>query len=112
VNFCILIFLFYFLTPNFSFISNFAVLKVPGVKKTLGIPDLPPPEPSSSPKAPFSILQAIKQAASVAKGESSMPVESSKQPNKKLPSSSSAVISQRLRSLEKKVKGRKKSKKL
>ncbi|MCI37285.1 mitochondrial inner membrane protein OXA1-like, partial [Trifolium medium] len=87
-------------------------LKVPGVKKKLGIPDLPPPEPSSSPKAPFSIFEAIKKAASVAR-QSSMPVESSKQSNKKLPSpSSSAVISQRLRSLEKKVKGRKKSKKL
>ncbi|WJX52188.1 hypothetical protein P8452_38325 [Trifolium repens] len=102
----------YWVTSNLFSLSYGMVLKVPGVKKTLGIPDLPPPEPSSSPKAPFSILQAIKQAASVAKGESSMPVESSKQPNKKLPSSSSAVISQRLRSLEKKVKGRKKSKKL
>ncbi|KAK2383035.1 mitochondrial inner membrane protein OXA1 [Trifolium repens] len=102
----------YWVTSNLFSLSYGMVLKVPGVKKTLGIPDLPPPEPSSSPKAPFSIMQAIKQAASVAKGESSMPVESSKQPNKKLPSSSSAVISQRLRSLEKKVKGRKKSKKL
>ncbi|GAU40316.1 hypothetical protein TSUD_64810 [Trifolium subterraneum] len=103
----------YWVTSNLFSLSYGMVLKVPGVKKTLGIPDLPPPEPSSSPKAPFSIFEAIKKAASVAKSQSSMPVESSKQSNKKLPSSSSsAVISQRLRSLEKKVKGRKKSKKL
>ncbi|XP_045820950.1 mitochondrial inner membrane protein OXA1 [Trifolium pratense] len=102
----------YWVTSNLFSLSYGMVLKVPGVKKKLGIPDLPPPEPSSSQKAPFSIFEAIKKAASVAR-QSSMPVESSNQSNKKLPSpSSSAVISQRLRSLEKKVKGRKKSKKL
>ncbi|CAJ2678489.1 unnamed protein product [Trifolium pratense] len=102
----------YWVTSNLFSLSYGMVLKVPGVKKKLGIPDLPPPEPSSSQKAPFSIFEAIKKAASVAR-QSSMPVESSNQSNKKLPSpSSSAVISQRLKSLEKKVKGRKKSKKL
>ncbi|CAL5213402.1 unnamed protein product [Lathyrus oleraceus] len=100
----------YWITSNLFSLSYGMVLRVPGVKKTLGIPDLPPAEPTSSPKSPFSIFPALKQAASVASGQSSFPVDSSKQPNKK-PSSSAAVISQRLRSLEKQVKGRKKSKK-
>ncbi|KAL5054272.1 hypothetical protein RYX36_034954 [Vicia faba] len=100
----------YWITSNLFSLSYGMMLRVPGVKKTLGIPDLPPAEPISSPKSPFSIFPALKQAASVANGQSSFPVDSSKQPNKNI-SSSSAVISQRLRSLEKQVKGRKKSKK-
>lgn len=92
-----------------SFISNFAVLKVPGVKKTLGIPAMPAAEPGSSPQSPFSIFPALKQATSTKNETSSMPVEPSKHSNKKI--SSSSVINQRLRSLEKQVKGRKKSKK-
>jgi YidC/Oxa1 family membrane protein insertase len=85
------------------------VLKVPGVKKTFGIPELPA-APTSSPQSPFSIFPALKQTASAADDQSSLPVESSKRPNKK--TSSSAIISQRLRSLEKQVKGRKKNKKI
>ncbi|CAK8577761.1 unnamed protein product [Lathyrus sativus] len=99
----------YWITSNLFSLSYGMVLRVPGVKKTLGIPDLPPADPISAPKSPFSIFPALKQAASVANGQSSFPVDSSKQANKKI--SSSAVISQRLRSLEKQVKGRKKSKK-
>ncbi|CAL5199597.1 unnamed protein product [Lathyrus oleraceus] len=100
----------YWITSNLFSLSYGMVLKVPGVKQTLGIPDLPAaPKPTSSPQSSFSILSALKQAASTANGQSSLPVETPKEPNKKI--SSSAVISQRLRSLEKQVKGRKKNKK-
>ncbi|KAL5066369.1 hypothetical protein RYX36_028106 [Vicia faba] len=103
----------YWITSNLFSLTYGMALKVPGVKQTLGIPDLPAaPKPTSSPQSSFSILSALKQAASAANGQSSLPVETPKEPNKKIPSSSSsAVISQRLRSLEKQVKGRKKNKK-
>ena len=113
-NSCILIFLIF--SDVYSFISNFAVLRTPGVKKTLGIPDLPPAEPISSPQSPFSIFPALKQrkdqnslpmeSPKQSKDQSSLPFEKPKQPNKKISS-----ISQRIRSLEKHVKGRKISKK-
>ncbi|KAG5130667.1 hypothetical protein JHK84_037064 [Glycine max] len=88
------------------------VLKVPGVKKTLGIPEIPvaPPTTTSATQSPFSIFPALKQATSATtNGSSSIPDEASKHSNKKI--SSASVISQRLRSLEKQVKGRKKNKK-
>lgn len=85
------------------------MLKVPGVKKTLGIPEIPVTGPTSAPQSPFSIFPALKQATS-ATNESSpvVPDKPSKHSNTKI--SSSSVISQRLRSLEKQVKGRKKNK--
>ncbi|KAK7362889.1 hypothetical protein VNO77_05014 [Canavalia gladiata] len=99
----------YWVTSNLFSLTYGLVLKYPGVKKTLGIPEIPAAEPTSAPQSPFSIFPALKQATSAANGPSSMPVEPSKHPNKKI--SSSSVISQRLRSLEKQVKGRKKNKK-
>ncbi|WJX95440.1 hypothetical protein P8452_76760 [Trifolium repens] len=99
----------YWITSNLFSLAYGTVLKVPGVKKTFGIPELPA-APTSSPQSPFSIFPALKQTASAADDQSSSPVESSKRPNKK--TSSSAIISQRLRSLEKQVKGRKKNKKI
>lgn len=90
--------------------SNCTALKVPGVKKTLGIPEIPVTDPTSAPQSPFSIFPALKQATSATNDESSAVVrdEPSKHSNTKI--SSSSVISQRLRSLEKQVKGRKKNK--
>ncbi|XP_027921398.1 mitochondrial inner membrane protein OXA1-like isoform X1 [Vigna unguiculata] len=99
----------YWVTSNlFSLVYGLA-LKVPGVKKTLGIPEIPVTAPTSAPQSPFSIFPALKQATS-ATNESSpvVPDKPSKHLNTKI--SSSAVISQRLRSLEKQVKGRKKNK--
>lgn len=100
--------IYFFLIPICSY-SNFTVLKVPGVKKTLGIPEIPVAAPTSAPQSPFSIFPALKQATSAANAPSSAPGEPSTHSNKKI--SSSSVISQRLRSLEKQVKGRKKNKK-
>nr|KYP38862.1 hypothetical protein KK1_039843 [Cajanus cajan] len=98
----------YWVTSNLFSLMYGLVLKVPGVKKTLGIPEIPVAAPTN-PQSPFSIFPALKQATTTTNGPSSMPDEPSKHSNKKI--SSSAVISQRLRSLEKQVKGRKKNKK-
>nr|KYP32810.1 hypothetical protein KK1_046406 [Cajanus cajan] len=95
----------YWVTSNLFSRMYGLVLKVPGVKKTSGIPEIPVAAPTNPPQSPFS----IKQATTATSGPSSMPDEPSKHSNKKL--SSSAVISQRLRSLEKQVNGRKKNKK-
>ncbi|KEH31120.1 putative membrane insertase OXA1/ALB3/YidC, membrane insertase YidC/Oxa1 [Medicago truncatula] len=106
----------YWITSNLFSLTYGMVLRTPGVKKTLGIPDLPPAEPTSSRQSPFSIFPALKQRKDQSslpiespkqiKNQSSLPVETPKQPNKKISS-----ISQRIRSLEKHVKGRKISKK-
>ncbi|XP_027346555.1 mitochondrial inner membrane protein OXA1 isoform X1 [Abrus precatorius] len=98
---------YYFVFTNFH---CFSMLKVPGVKKTLGVPEITAAAPSTSPpQSPFSIFPALKQATSVKNGPSKIPEEPSRHSDKKI--SSSSVISQRLRSLEKQVKGRKKNKK-
>ncbi|XP_061349435.1 mitochondrial inner membrane protein OXA1 [Gastrolobium bilobum] len=102
----------YWITSNLFSLVYGLVLKVPGVKKTLGLPEMPaaaPAAPASAPQSPFSIFPALKQATSTTNGPSSIPDEPSKHSNKKI--SSTAVISQRLRSLEKQVKGRKPNKK-
>ncbi|RDX90982.1 Mitochondrial inner membrane protein OXA1, partial [Mucuna pruriens] len=97
----------YWVTSNLFSLMYGLVLKVPGVKKTLGIPEIiAATAPATAPQSPFSIFPALKQATN---GPSSVPDEPSKHSNKKI--SSSSLISQRLRSLEKQVKGRKKNKK-
>lgn len=89
---------------------NLSALKKPGVKKILGLPEMPAQQPSSASKpAPFSVFSALKPPSAVTQAPTSLPVESSKVSDRKI--SSSSVISQRLRSLEKQVKGRKKNKK-
>ncbi|CAJ1936404.1 unnamed protein product [Sphenostylis stenocarpa] len=90
--------------------AELQTLKVPGVKKTLGIPEIPvAAAPTGAPQSPFSIFPALKQTTSATNGSRSVVTdEPSKHSNTKI--SSSSVISQRLRSLEKQVKGRKKHK--
>lgn len=115
-------------TSLIALLLKIAVLKVPGVKKALCIPKLPDAAPISSPQSPFSVFPALKQATSATNApkllpvepskhqkkktsssdvsQSSLPVESSKHPKKK----TSSDVRQRLRRLEKQVKGRKKNK--
>ena len=92
-----------------------------------GIPEIPvpPPPAKTSPSTSFSLSQALKNfKALMPKGPSSPPLlppssprsspaQSLVQPSKfeGKPISSTAVLSQRIRSLEKQVKGRKKNKK-
>lgn len=91
------------------FFVKFLVLKKPGVKKFLGIPEMPVNPPTTAPQPAFSMFSALKQATPTTQDSSSGPTTPSKLADRKI--SSSAVLSQRLRSLEKEVKGRKKNKK-
>ncbi|XP_028241510.1 mitochondrial inner membrane protein OXA1-like isoform X2 [Glycine soja] len=97
----------YWITSNLFSLVYGLVLKFPGVKKALRIPIIPQAAPTSGPQSPFSIFPALKQATSATNGPNSMPVEPSKHPKKK---TSSSDVNQRLRRLEKQVKGRKKNK--
>lgn len=95
------------------FVETFAALKKPGVKKFLGIPEIPVAQPNTaheSTQTSFpSLFSTLKQPRAVTQEHISTTAESSKPTDRRI--SSSSVISQRLRSLEKQVKGRKKNKK-
>ncbi|PON41967.1 Membrane insertase [Trema orientale] len=92
-----------------SFPKTLAAIKNPGVKRFLGIPEIPVTQPSTGQQSNqptfASLFSTLKQSAAVTQE----PAESSKLADRRI--SSSSVISQRLRSLEKQVKGRKKNKK-
>ncbi|XP_022942094.1 mitochondrial inner membrane protein OXA1-like [Cucurbita moschata] len=104
----------YWVTSNLFSLAYGAVLKVPGVKKALGVPEIPVADKNTAPQPAFSFLTALKQATAAPKEPTttSLTAEPSRSPSplqdRKV--SSSSVISQRLRSLEKEVKGRKKMK--
>lgn len=104
----------YWITSNLFSLTYGLVLKVPGVKKFLGVPEIPlaPPTTTTTPQHSFNLFSAIKQASeakAAQQASASSPAEQSKLTEQR--KSSSAVLSQRLRSLEKQVKGRKKNKK-
>ncbi|KAJ9173720.1 hypothetical protein P3X46_016830 [Hevea brasiliensis] len=101
----------YWITSNLFSLGWGLVLKLPGVKKSLGVPKIPATPASTASQSSFNLSSVLKQAmAARQEPASSSPVESSsKISDQKI--SSSSVISQRLRSLEKQVKGRKKNKK-
>lgn len=102
--------------------SGLTVIKRPAVKKALGIPIIPvapTPPPTGEQKPAFSFFDAVKKYAAAqaeaqrqkAVSSSSSPAaEASKPATQRIPSSSS-VISEKLKTLEKEVKGRKKGKK-
>ncbi|XP_074264985.1 mitochondrial inner membrane protein OXA1-like isoform X2 [Silene latifolia] len=109
----------YWITSNvFSFAYGF-VIKRPGVKEALGIPKIPvsPPSTNQGTQSGFSLFKAIKQAAASGnypaipatsgQSKSSTDVKTSSLSS----SSSTAVLNQRIKSLEIKVKKRKKNKK-
>ncbi|XP_050229638.1 mitochondrial inner membrane protein OXA1 [Mercurialis annua] len=101
----------YWITSNFFSFAYGGVIKYPGVKKYLGVPEIPVAPPSTTPQTPFSLSAVLKQAlASKQIPATSSPVESqSKGSNQRITSTS--VLSQKIKSLEKQVKGRKKNKK-
>ena len=110
-------------------LRDFAVIKKPKVKQMLGIPDLPPPSTNQEPLPSFSDLlknvvhqlQLIglfpptpEQPRSPLPEQSLSPPpanESSKPVNRKLNSVPSSAPSQRIKNLDKEVKGRKKGNK-
>lgn len=116
----------YWITSNLFSLCYGLVIKKPEVKKLLGIPIIPVTPPSTSTSTgqqpEFSFFGAIKQfadaqakqitAASQSQSQQSLssPGEASPKPtSQRIPSSS--VLNQRIRSLEKEVKGRKRGKK-
>ncbi|EEF51345.1 mitochondrial inner membrane protein OXA1 [Ricinus communis] len=84
----------YWVTTNLFSFAYGGVLKLPGVKQFLGVPKIPVAPASSTSQSSFSLSAAVKGALS-AKHE---PAASS---------SSSADLSQKIQTLEKQVKGRK-----
>lgn len=108
----------YWLTSNvFSFMYGL-VLKRPGVKNWLGVPEIPVQPPSTTPAQPAfslaSVLEKYKaatQAREPPRLPPSMPTLQSSKPPSNQKTSSSSVISQRIRNLEKQVKAKKKNKK-
>ncbi|XP_062074557.1 mitochondrial inner membrane protein OXA1 [Humulus lupulus] len=111
----------YWITSNVFSLFYGLALKRPGVKKFLGIPEVPVEASTAQQSTPptfaslFSSMKqsaavsATKQSAAVTQEQISTPAESSRLTDRRI--SSTSVISQRLKSLEKQVKGRKKNKK-
>ncbi|KAH9603087.1 hypothetical protein KSS87_008298, partial [Heliosperma pusillum] len=104
----------YWITSNIFSFAYGAVLKLPGVKKTLGVPEIPMPPPSATKpgtKSGFSLLEALKQASASGRSTATPATAGQQKPAVSGKTSSSAVLSQRLKSLERQVKQRKKAKK-
>ncbi|XP_055821686.1 mitochondrial inner membrane protein OXA1-like isoform X1 [Solanum dulcamara] len=112
----------YWITSNLFSLSYGLVIKNHAVKKALGVPIIPVSRPTEQkPALPF--FETLKKyaaaqqhiaakqhaAASQQPALSSPPVDESRPTSQRV--SASSVLSQRIRSLEKEVKGRKKNKK-
>jgi YidC/Oxa1 family membrane protein insertase len=99
----------FFFPLKITVLFLFSALKAPGVKKFLGLPELPVAPASTTPPSSFDLLEALKQQVAARQEPASpLPVEPSSKPGVQRISPAS-VLSQRLRSLEKQVKGRKKN---
>lgn len=105
---------------NYFTISFFLpVIRAPTVKKLLGVPIIPV-APVKAAQPAFSFTEALKKYVQAQKRQSlppanpsnttSVPTQTAKPTNQNKPAVSS-VLSQRIRSLENQVKGRKKGKK-
>ncbi|KAM7279062.1 hypothetical protein ACFE04_006196 [Oxalis oulophora] len=103
----------YWITTNLFSLVYGLVLKAPGVKDFLRIPEIPKSPPTAAPQNPFDIFSSAKKVTAISEtSETSSPdpepVEEAKPVDRRI--SSSSVLSQRVRALEKQVKGRKKTK--
>lgn len=81
-----------------------AAIRRPEVKSLLNLPEIPEPPPTAS-QPPFSLFQAVKEDTTI-ESEPSLPTDPAKVSDRSI--SSSSILKQRLRSLEKHVKGKKK----
>ncbi|EEF31903.1 mitochondrial inner membrane protein OXA1 [Ricinus communis] len=86
----------YWVTTNLFSFAYGGVLKLHGVKKFLGVPEIPVAPPSATSQSSFSLSSALKRALA-AKQE---PATSSSSPSD---------LSQKIQTLEKQVKGRKRN---
>ncbi|KAI3468612.1 hypothetical protein Pfo_025275 [Paulownia fortunei] len=101
----------YWITSNLFSLAYGLVIRKPKIKKLLGIPIIPVTPPSTDQKPGFSFFEALNKYAAAQQQQSlSSPAEASSKPtNQRIATSS--VLNQRIKSLEKEVKGRKKGKK-
>ncbi|KAK2966515.1 hypothetical protein RJ640_019044 [Escallonia rubra] len=100
----------YWMTANVFSLFYGLVIKKPNVKKFFGVPEIPVEPPTTTSQPSLSFFGAIKKyAAAQQQHAASSPTEAPKPAVPRIPPSS--VLSQRIKSLEKQVKGRKKGKK-
>ncbi|KAI3422972.1 uncharacterized protein J3R85_011489 [Psidium guajava] len=99
----------YWITTNFFSLLYGLVLKHTSLKKVMGIPEMPVASKPTPKQPAFSVFSALKPPTSAVEEPTSAIAQPSKFNDRR--TSSSSVLSQRLRNLEKEVKGRKKSKK-
>ncbi|XVF12974.1 hypothetical protein REPUB_Repub08aG0166700 [Reevesia pubescens] len=103
----------YWITSNLFSLTYGLVLKAPGVKKAIGVPEIPKQPAATAPRPSIDLYsalkQTLKQAREASEKSTSVPVEPTKVSNQRI--SSSSTINQRIKNLEKQVKGRKKNKK-
>lgn len=90
-------------------IVYFSVIRNQSVKNFLGVPIIPVQPPSKNQKPALPFFEMLKKFAAAQQQPLPLPIEASKSTTQKMPSS--LVLNQRLKSIEKEVKGRKKGKK-
>lgn len=105
----------YWVTSNIFSFAYGSVLKFPGVKKALGVPEIPVAPPTTdkqqNSQSGLSFFQTLKQVSVAAQNEAVARVAAPTTKSAESKASSSTVLSQRLRSLERQVKQKKKNKK-
>lgn len=95
----------YWISTNVFSLLYGRVISRAAVKKFLGIPELPEqPPPTSTSQLTFSWAALRKQAAAMVPDSQTAKIESPKPPGQKI--SSASILNQRIRTLEKQVKGR------
>ncbi|KAL0312461.1 UNVERIFIED_CONTAM: Mitochondrial inner membrane protein OXA1 [Sesamum radiatum] len=100
----------YWITSNLFSLSYGLVIKKPKVKEFLGIPIIPVTPPSTNQKPGLSFFDSLKKYAAAQQKQSlSSRAEASSKPTNQRIAPTSA-LNQRIKSLEKEVKGRKKGK--
>ncbi|PRQ60185.1 putative membrane insertase OXA1/ALB3/YidC, membrane insertase YidC/Oxa1 [Rosa chinensis] len=94
----------YWLTSHIFSLTYGLAIRRPEVQSLLNLPEIPEPPPTAS-QPPFSIFEAVKKDTTI-ESEPSLSTETSKVSDRSI--SSSSILKQRLKSLEKHVKGKKK----
>ncbi|KAL8483473.1 hypothetical protein ACS0TY_026238 [Phlomoides rotata] len=98
----------YWITSNLYSLAYGLVIKNPQVKKMLGVPIIPVSPPSTDNKKPsVSFIEELKKHAATAQQKQSASSPPADVPANHQKLSSSSILSQRIKSLEKEVKGRK-----
>ncbi|KAL1826479.1 hypothetical protein DCAR_0205575 [Daucus carota subsp. sativus] len=112
----------YWITSNLFSLFYGLVIRAPKVKKFLGVPIIPVARATTAQQPAFSFTEALKKYVQAQQRRSlppanpsnatSLPTETEKPTNTNITkTSTSSILSQRIRSLENQVKGRKKGKK-